>query len=183
MRNLNLENVNEAQEFTRLEPGGYICAIIQVQDKHDKEYLEICYDIMVGDNKNHFYGMYKQFGAWPNSGIIRRSYKQTALPFFKSFITAIEKSNQGFKFAYKEQELVKKVFGAVLAEEEYENRNGEIKTRLYVAQVRSVDSIKNGDFKVPELKKYTLKPQQATSPFDDIPDIFTPVGDDETIPF
>ncbi len=174
MENLGLENVQEAKEFARLQPGGYICIITAVEDKKDKKYLEICYDIAVGDKKNHFFGLYSQFGNWPNSGIIRRSYKQTALPYFKSFITAVENSNSGFKFDYDERKLVKKVFGAVLAEEEYQNQQGEIKTRIYVAQVRSVDKIKNGDFTVPELKKYELK--------DDIPDIFTPVTD-EDLPF
>ena len=123
MRNLGLENVQEAQEFTKLQPDGYICIITGVQDKTDKKYLEICYDIATGDRKNHFYNLYKQFGSWPNSGIIRRSYKQKALPFFKSFITAVENSNYGYKFNYDEKKLVKKIFGAVLAEEEYGNQD------------------------------------------------------------
>lgn len=182
MKNVGLENIQEAQEFNKLQPGGYICVINKVVDKSDKEYLEVYYDIAVGENKNHFFNLYSQFGNWPNSGIMRRSYKQTALSFFKSFTTAVEKSNAGYKFDYQEQKLVKKVFGAVLAEEEYENQKGEIKTRIYVAQVRSVDSIKNGDFKVPELKKYTSSPKAASS-FDDMPDIFTPVGDNDDLPF
>jgi len=168
MQHIDLNNVQEAKEFSKIKPGGYICAITAVTDKPEKKYLEICFDIATGEHKNRFYDMYKQFNSWPNSGIIRRSYKPNALPFFKSFITAVENSNAGYKWDDNEKKLVKKVFGAVLAEEEYENYQGEIKTKIYVAQVRSVDKIKAGDFTVPELKKCERKA-----------DVFEPLSDEE----
>jgi len=43
--------------------------------------------------------------------------------------------------------------GVILGEEEYRKNNGEIGTRLYVNQVRSIQAIQDGTFNVPELKK------------------------------
>ncbi len=57
------------------------------------------------------------------------------------------------------QSLVGKYVGVVLGEEEYRAKDGTIKTRLYVAETRSGKSIRDGDFKIPELKK--LSPNVA----------------------
>ena len=59
----------------------------------------------------------------------------------------------------------------MIAEEEYEGKDKDgvtpkVKVRTYVYARRSVDSIRNGDFKVPEFKKLAQKPVSATpNPF------------------
>lgn len=157
MRNVNWGSVEENQEFEKLGPGGYVCGIVKVEDVEEKEYLKVYYDIVLGKHKDYYKNLEKSKSFW--GGTFIRSYKQTAEAFFKGFLTAIEKSNKGFeanRFDGDIKKLQYRYIGLVLGEEEYVNNDGELKTRLYVANVRSIDSIKNNDFKVPELKK--LKP-------------------------
>ena len=61
----------------------------------------------------------------------------------------VEKAEKGFP----EQQLVGKGVGILLGYEEYVNYRGEIRERSRVAATRSVDAIRSGDYKVPELKK------------------------------
>ena len=62
----------------------------------------------------------------------------------------------------------------VLGEEEYENSNHEIKTKLVVSQVKTVEEIKNGDFKVPAPKKLAVESSNVSTndfmPINDIVD-------------
>ena len=86
-----------------------------------------------------------------------RSYKEKALPMFKRFCECVSKSNGGYVFDSKtntdEQSLVGKYVGILFGEEEYETNSGEVKTRLYVVREYSIEQIKAGKFKIPEIKK------------------------------
>ena len=115
MKILNLDNVNAAEEFDRLIPGGYVCGITAVEDVPEKEYLRIEYDIAEGKLKNYYRTLYNNKGFWGGSTI--KSYKEKALPFFKGFITAVEQSNAGYKWDNDENKLIRKLVGFVLAEE------------------------------------------------------------------
>lgn len=159
MKNLNLENVKEREEFKRLTAGGYICQITKVVDAHDKEYLKIEYDIAEGDFKGHYKELFEAKSFWGGSFI--RSYKESALPLFKSFTTAVENSNYGFKFNYDESKLVGKLIGLVLAEEDYKKKDGTVGTKLYVASCRTIKQIREGDFKIPEPKKLAVTAQET----------------------
>jgi hypothetical protein len=150
LKQLDLANVPEQQEFVRMEPGGYICRVCKVDDVVAKEYLLIEYDIAEGQHKGRYTDLWADKGFW--AGKLYRSYKQTALSQFKGFITAVANSNKGFAWNSDEQQLVNKLFGAVIAEEQYLKKDGSVGTRLYVSDVRSVDKIKAGDFKTPPLK-------------------------------
>jgi hypothetical protein len=158
MRKINdFENVTEQQggEFEKLPVGGYICKITYVEDVPEKEYIKIEFDIADGKYSGWFAETYQRANFW--GGKFIRSYKEKAAGFFKGFTTAVEQSNLGYKWAWDEQTLVGKFIGIVLALEEYVGNDGTVKERLYVAQNRSVDAIKKGDYKVPELK--ALKPE------------------------
>lgn len=163
MKNLNLDKVQEATEGIKLVAGGYVCGIVAVSDNEEKEYLDINFDIVEGDFKGYYKALNERFGDWWGGRLIR-SYKEAALPFFKAFITAVEKSNSGYTFKEEEfQKLKGKKLGLVLSEEEYEGKDGSIKTRLYVSAVHSIEAIKNGKFEVKPLKtlesdtKYPVK--------------------------
>lgn len=149
MKNVDWNNVQD--EVRRPVPGGYAAKITRVEDMEDKEYLRIEWDFADGVFKGANKETMTAFGFWPYAFI--RSYKDTALRFFKGFKTAVEKSNPGFVFNNNPQSLVGKFIGVVLAEEEYVSKIGEVKTRLYVAEQRSGEAIREGDFKVPELKR------------------------------
>lgn len=158
MRRINdWENIKESGTFERLAPGGYIVKILNVKDFPEKEYLKISFDIAEGDKKGFFKKSFdndtRDQKKWPNGGSFIRSYKQTAASMFKGFVSAVEASNKGYTFDFDEQTLVGKVVGLVLGDEEFLNQKGQVRTRTYVNAVRSVEAIKNGDYKVPELKK------------------------------
>lgn len=161
MRDLHLSEVNEVQEYKKVTPGAYVCRILSVSDVADKEYLKIEYDIADGEHKGYYQELYNSKGFWGASFI--RSYKEKAKPFFKAFITAVENSNNGYKFDNDESKLFGKVVGLVIGEEEYTKNDGSIGTRLYVDKTRSVAQVKKGDIEIPAIKR--LKQDDAATAF------------------
>lgn len=180
MKNVNWETVQD--EVRRPVPGGYAVKITRVEDHEDKEYLLIEWDFAEGEFKGANQEAFAAYGFWPTAFVA--SYKEKALRFFKGFKTAVEMSNKNYVFRNDPQSLVGKFMGVVLGEEEYVANDGTVKTRLYVAEKRSGKAIRDGDFKIPELKK--LKPTQSAAP---VP-AANPAGnyamledDDENLPF
>ena len=111
-------------------------------------------------------------------------------PFFKGLMTSIEKSNPGYSFPWgqqgNEKTLVKKKFGAIMGREEFLTSGGEKRMVTKIAQIRSIDGLK--DAKVPEDKLLGDDAGAASAPpqygpadengFMNIPD-----GIDEELPF
>lgn len=165
MKKLNLANVQEFTPFDKVEAGGYICGIYAVKDNPDEEFLEITYDIIEGEHKG-FYSKLKKEKEWelPN---FRQYYKGKSISFFKGMITAVEKSNKGFKFnEEKEGELVGKKIGLVLFEKERINNKGKKVTDMRVDQAHSIEAIKSGDFEIPEREVVAdVVETKASSPF------------------
>lgn len=149
------ELVNEAGEFKRLPAGIYGVKITNVVDVPEKEYLEIYCDITKGEYANYFKTLVDN-GLRDSSKEIR-SYKTNALPFFKAFITAVEKTNPGYHWDWDEKKLIGKNVIAVFGEEEYEDKEGNIKIRTVVTEFRSLEAFQQGKIKVPELKKLPVK--------------------------
>lgn len=171
MRELDLDNVQEFKPFTN-PTGLLVLGAVNVEDVPEKEYLKITYDIAEGEMKN-YYSIRKKDRDFSLPFLIR-SYKESALPFFKGYVTSLEKSNKNYKFSSNEKDMVGKIFGAVIAEEEYTKNNGSIGVRPYIHAIHSVDAIKKGvdsdgnKIEVPELKKLNGGNAQATnnsSPF------------------
>lgn len=146
-------------EFETLEPGGYVCKILKVQAE-EKDYgtlLRIAFDIAEGEHEGYYKRRFESKkqsnpdAKWP--GMYYQAAKQDDLRYFKGFITSIEASNPGFKWNWDEKKLVGKLFGGIFGEEEYEKQNGEIGTIVKCRFVRSADSIREGKFKIPEIKR------------------------------
>lgn len=155
-------------DFKRLPAGGYIVKITEVEDKADKEYLNIVYEVAEGPYKGFFLDGWGQEHKFAHSFV--RSYKEKALGMFKGFLKTIDESN-GTQFepqaekGFKETQLVGKLVGILFGYEEYVNDRGEIRERSRVTGTRSVETIRSGDFKVPELKKLdAAKDIPATTP-------------------
>lgn len=163
----NWANIKENNGFEKLPVGGYIVKILNVQDVADKEYLKVSFDIAEGDKKGFFKKQYdedtRQDKKWPNAGSFVRSYKSTAESMFKGFANAVENSNKNYTFDFNEKSLVGKQVGIVVGLEEYVNQKGAVRERTYVAAVRSVDTIKKGDFKIPDTKKLDLTKTTSTT--------------------
>lgn len=183
MRQVNLENVQEAGNYEKLPAGGYVCKYTHVEDVASKEYLYMEFDIAYGDYKDYYKKLSEAMSFW--GGRVYRSYKDAALPMFKRMCSAVSKSNPGFVFDggkvnSNEKTLIGKYVGLILGEEEYIGNDGNKKTRLYVHSECDINDIKAGKFKVPELKK--IKDEQAgttsNNGFMDIPN-----SSSEEIPF
>ena len=157
---------SEVVEGEKLPVGPKLVQIKDVIDHPENEYLEIRVDI-VRDAKyaNWFAKQAEAFGNWPNTAIYRASYKETATRFFKAFITAIQKSNQGYVWNWDEQTLKGKLFVANFGEEEYYTDSGELKVAFKIRECRSIEAYQNGDVKVLELKKAKAKQPQVANPF------------------
>ena len=151
MKATGWRDAEDVTSFPQMKAGGYICRIVDVSDVPDKEYLKISYDIAEGELKGYYQGLNDRFDKWHGNFI--KSYKETALPFFKAFITAVEESNSGYRFDDNEETLKGKLVGLVIGQEEYRKLDGTIGKRWYINQVRSIQAIKSGKFAVPEFKK------------------------------
>lgn len=171
---------NEVVSDSGLEVGIYPVQIKKVTDISDKEYLQIEFEIVKGKYVGYF-GKLKEsleLESWPNQGIYRASYKETATKFFKAFITAVQKSNQGYVWNWNEQSLVGKYFIAVFGQEEYEDANGDVKVSTKIREPRSIEAWKKGEIKVPEYKKLKRKETPVVDPFANIVNI-----SEEDLPF
>lgn len=194
MKKLNWRNVEAASEGYAAPPaGGYVLAICAVEDHADKQYLKIYCDIAgVADKANEqFVGYYGQRKERSGDKIplfsFIRSYKDSALGFFKAFLVALEKSgNAGFvadRFDGNEQGLCGMVVGAVLGQEEYVWQD-KLRMRLRVAQFCSVERIQKGDFEIPELKKVDPAAVPVAAPTSSMSyGTNVPLLDDADIPF
>lgn len=172
----NYDKIQASGDFERLPAGGYVLKIQSATDEPAKEYLRIVYDIAEGPEKGRYLNETAE-NDYRHSFI--RSYKEKALGMFKAFTNALEASNPGYKWDWKEGALPGKLIGVVLGYEEYEANDGNIKERLRVASVLDAERIRKGDFKVPELKRLSTPANAAPTA---IPDGFTPI-DDQTLPF
>ena len=169
-------------ESARLTVGGKICIIVNAYEtttkKTNQPMLALEFDIADGDEKGYYDAAQQQYG-----GDWRGVYRQGTLdkdgncsPFFKGMISAIEESNDRYKFDFNEKTLIGKKFGGVFGEEEYIGKDGTVKTAVKLMQIRSTDAIKKGNFKIPPKKTVS----GATQPVVDKG--FSDVSD-EDIPF
>jgi len=172
------------EEFTGesrfIQPGGYVCRIKQAKvdmTKSGKEVLIIAFDIAEGEFKDYYDEQYvKKVVSNPDAkwqGVYRQLTEGNSLKFFKGLITAIENSNNGYKWNWDEKTLTGKLFGGVFGQEEYLNNNGEPKLSTKCRFIRSVEQIKQG-VDVPPVKK--LKGDLAQ-------DTFGSQASDEPVPF
>lgn len=161
--NLDLFEQTEAKEFgeiERLELGGHEVKIIDAKEytgQTGNVSLRVCVDIDGNDKQKGFFK--KQFDEntnldkkWPNGAIRYLSLKNEQLGFLKGFITALEKSNNGFKFNTKGtwDQLKGLKLAAVFGLEEYERQDGTIGTATKLVQFRSLDKL--NDIKIPKVK-------------------------------
>lgn len=152
----NVEAKTSGGDFDRPDPGAYIARIVSVEDVEDKEYLAIQWDFADGEYKGDNQATFDRLGFWPI--LLVRSYKESALGFFKAFINHLEASNPGFTFDdHNLAALRRKLIGVVIGEEGYQKKNGKHGTRLYVAATKSIQDIQTGNYRIPEYREYRAK--------------------------
>lgn len=164
-----VQGYDEAQaitgEYEVLEAGGYICKIVNAKEdksKSGKRMLVLAIDIDEGDKKEFFKNRFENDTRtdkkWPASAIYRQMLEgNKSAGFLKGLMTSLEASNEGFKWNWDEKKLVGLKCGAIFGEEEYEKIDGTVGTTTKIKFIRTIKSIEDGNFKIPELKKLPEK--------------------------
>lgn len=165
--------------FERMPAGGYVCAIQAIRTSGtnssgrlidyiaEKQYVKIIWDIIEGDFAGRYsddywstperdYG-HQFFMSWKNLGAL------------KNVITCLEESNPGFDAmaafeADKWELFIGKKCGLVIGEEEYLGNDGSVKLRYTLPRMKSVQDIRAGKFRVPELKKLDINVEATAAP-------------------
>lgn len=161
-------------DFVRLPAGGYVAQITAVEYKEgDKPFLECTFDIAEGEYK----GFYSD--DWGKEHPYAHQFRQYQTPksegAFKGFLHNIDASN-GTDFVKStentgrldERELVGKYIGLVIGYRERVTDRGEVREVSYVNKYRTVDGIRNGRYKVPELQKLPAQPAMAPEGFENL---------------
>ena len=186
---------NEVKEYSdrpRLHLGAYVCKVKQaaVQNNGYGDQLCILFDIAEGDFKGYykdeFDGNTQANKKW--KGVLRQwlpkddgseKDKKTKRAF-KSFISAVEKSNPGFQFNWDENSLKGKCVGVLFRNEEweYDGKHGWA-VRPYIAI--SSDKARSGDYRLPEDKPLKNKSDDSYSYNE--PTNYEVLDDDSELPF
>ena len=186
----DMSNVSAAGNYPRPTPGGYVMVIDSVKNITQKEQLEVCLEFAEGDFAHYCQSIKDRFNFWPAR--CTKSYKDKALPFFKAFIEVIQESNAdtdglviGDFEDVDETKLVGKKVGIVVGEREYDGNDGTRKKGLdwYNAQFVDIETIRSGNYEVPELRITGNAPTTTESAgVVDMSASFGPVSDDD-MPF
>ena len=150
-----------------IEPGGYELQIIGAKvEKFDScEILKVAFDIINNEQYAGFYSTRFKAAKVTNkdakwSGIFdvfipkddgseKDGYTKTA---FKRFITSVERSNEGYVWDWNELSLKGKMFGGVFGREEFKTKDGDYKFATKCRFSRSIESIRSGNFTIPDDK-------------------------------
>lgn len=180
-----INGYDEAQaltgEYEVLEAGGYVCKILNAKEEKSqsgKEMLVIAFDIEEGEHKDYFKRRFdndtRLDKKWPVNGIYRQMLEgENAVGYLKGMITSLEASNPKFKWDWDESKLKGLKFGGIFRREQYEAFDGSLKFSTKLQFIRSVEKIKNGDFKIPDDKLLNKKQDEGE---------YITVNDDE-LPF
>lgn len=173
---------DEAQvlgEFTPINLGGHKLVIMKVEEvtaNNGNQYLKISFDTAKDDVQPNYYS-----NAYKNNTMDNKKWSGVTTVFptdkdgktsksFKTFCTAVEHSNSGFKMVWGDQfcnALKGKAVGGVFGEEEYVGNDGTIKTARKLFWFRGIDKVM--DAEIPA--KRTVEPQPASNDgFMNIPD-------------
>lgn len=177
--------------FPTLPAGGYICEIKGAQEgttRNGAQMLVLMIDIAEGEQKGFYSKQYNADRAKGRDAKWRGMFYQLTTDreeltsgFFKGLITAIERSNPGYKWDWDESKLKGKKVGFVFREEEYLNQRGEVRTSVKATWPRDVEAIRQG-VEVPEIKRLANAPPAPSASFAPGGTGFVEVEDD-SLPF
>ena len=159
MRHVNWGNVESKAdgESKRLAAGPYVAKIVTMEDRPEKEYVELVFDIAEGPDAGHYSD--KWGTEHPFAHHVFLSYKDTALGALKGRLEAIQASNPGFDpFAAWDAGRLDMFYGRLLGvnlqEEEYMQRDGDVGMRFSpFSPVVPVQDVRDGKIKVLAPKK------------------------------
>ena len=182
------DEVQAGGEFTPIELGGHKLVVKKLEEctaNSGVKYLKVFFDTAPDDAQPNYYAeQYKNDTRdekkWGGvAALFPTDREGNTSKTFKQFCTSIERSNNSqIKWgADFESSIVGKVIGGVFGEEEYLNRDNEVRTAHKLFWWRSTENIK--DAKIPE-KRTVEQPQVRTA--DDTSWMDVAIGDEE-LPF
>ena len=161
----DFDNVQEYGNFIPLPPGGYVCRILRVEETTAQSsgapMLKIGLEIEEGEYKGYYRRSFdedtRRDKKWPcivNQLVYDTNGSNTTNRGFKTFVTAVQKSNPGFTVQWGPNFAAcfkNKVVGGVFRREQYKAQDGKLRFSTKCAWFRSVDEIRKG-IDVPEDK-------------------------------
>jgi hypothetical protein len=168
-------NWNEVQEFTdrpKLPLGAYVCKVKKavVQNNSYGDQLCILFDIAEGEHKGFYDEEFKLNTQKDKKykGVLRvwipkddgSEKDELTKRAFKGVVTSFEKSNPGYQWNWDENSLADKMIGVLFRDEEWEY-NGKRGWAVRPFRARSVDTVRNGEYTIPEEKP--LKNKEGSS--------------------
>lgn len=185
------ETTKAYTEFEQLPKGAYILKIMgaEVCENSIGQYVKISADIAEGEYKDFFAKEYKaqqsEDKKWHCNYLLNvpkddgTEQDGWTARRFKTVIEAIETSNPGYHFDWDEKKFKGKLVGGLFNMREYQAQNGDVRQATNLAQLCTVDSVREGKAKIPADKLLKNKPVSAPSTdFVSVPD-----GMDEELPF
>ena len=170
----NWENVQVLSDRQKLPLGAYVCKVKQAKVTANDygEQLAVLFDIAAGEYtdfyKKDYDGNQNQDKKW--KGVLRlwvpkddgSEKDELTKSILKGFVTAVEKSNTGYKWDWNEGSLTGKLIGVLYRNEEWEY---EGKTGWAVRPLRAIstDSVRNGDYTLPKDKPLSSKNGYAST--------------------
>ena len=184
-------------DFTPLELGGHK-GIIKIAEEYTSQVsyntsLKVTVDTDKNDNQpNYFSEQFKNDTRadkkWNNGAIKYVSLKddENCVRMLKAFITAVENSNQGFKYDWNKgvEQLNGKKIGLIFGLEEYQDKDGNTKTSTKLTQFRSIDKV--DEAKIPKVKllngsyieyKDYSQPTEQSNPFAGLDDVMVDIDE------
>lgn len=171
MKPTNWDNVQVLTNRPKLPLGAYICKIklAKVQSNSFGDQLAILFDIAAGEHTGFYQ---KDFDSNQNDDKKWRGVLRLWLPkddgsekdemtksVLKGFVTAAEKSNPGYRWDWNEASLPGKQIGILFRNEEWEYQ-GKQGWAVRPFRALSTDSVRNGDYTLPNDKPLANKDNQ-----------------------
>lgn len=150
-----------------LPKGGYVCRIMNVEEtvsqSKGEPMIKVSLDIAEGPYKDYFTKKYRadnridkkwSGNAVANQLVYDQNDTNTTNKGFKTFITSVEESNNGFKVEWGNAFcscLKNKIVGVIFRSEQFLGDNGiSLATKVY--SFRSAETIRQGKYKIPDDK-------------------------------
>lgn len=160
----DFDNVQAFGDFVPLPAGGYVCRIMGVEETASRAgvpMIKISLDIAEGQYKDYFANQYRANTRadkkWSYSAIINQlvydtSGNNSTNRGFKTFVTSVCESNQGFNVAWGDGFSAcfkNRLVGVLFGREEYIGTDWKTHWSTKALNFRSVKTIRDGGFKIP----------------------------------
>lgn len=148
-------------DYEALPKGAYVMRILGVEMCTNSigEYIKIGMDVAEGEYKdfymNDWKGQQGENKTWrcnyllnipTDDGSEKDGWTKRR---FKTFTDALEESNDGYHFDWDEQKFKGKLIGGLFNIREYEKNDGSIGSATNLAQVTTVQKVREGKYKLP----------------------------------